>query len=97
MEQVTALEGWVTGLEGQINMVSDYSEPVHHGLVELGGFTRVTDLTAEERRGLYATERANLVARNAIWVPTTACVGFDNSSTELQQVTTQTILRMMSP
>jgi len=53
MEQVTALEGWVTGLEGQINIVSDYSEPVHHGLVELGGFTRVTD-SAEERRGLVA-------------------------------------------
>jgi len=66
MEQVSALEGWVTGLEGQITMVSDYSESVHHGLVELGGFTRVTDLTAEERRGLYATERANLVARNAM-------------------------------
>ena len=36
MEQVSALEGWVTGLEGQITMVSDYSESVHHGLVELG-------------------------------------------------------------
>ena len=66
MEQVSALEGWVTGLEGQITIVSDYSESVHHGLVEMGGFTRVTDLTAEERRGLYATERANLVARNAM-------------------------------
>ncbi|CAL1167350.1 unnamed protein product [Cladocopium goreaui] len=66
MEQVSALEGWVSGLEGQIAMVSDYSESVHHGLVELGGFTRITDLTAEERRGLYATERANLVARNAM-------------------------------
>ena len=66
MEQVSALEGWVIGLEGQITMVSDYSESVHHGLVELGGFTRVTDLTAEERRGLYTTESANLVARNAM-------------------------------
>ena len=36
MEQVSALEGWVSGLEGQIAMVSDYSESVHHGLVELG-------------------------------------------------------------
>ena len=66
VEQMSALEGWVTGLEGQITMVSDYSESVRHGLVELSGFTRVTDLTAEERRGLYATERANLVARNAM-------------------------------
>ena len=65
-EQISAVEGWVSGLEGQITMVTDYSESVPHGLVELGGFTRVTDLTAEERRCLYASERANLVARNAM-------------------------------
>jgi len=65
-EQISALEGWVSGLEGQIRMVSNYSESVRHGLVELDGFTRVTDLTAEERRGLYASERASVVARNAM-------------------------------
>ena len=47
-------------------MVSDYSESVYHGLVELGGFTRLTDLTPDERRCMYTAERANLVSRNAM-------------------------------
>ena len=47
-------------------MVSDYSESVHHGLVELGGFTRLTDLTPDERRCMYNAERANLVSRNTM-------------------------------
>eukprot|EP00435_Cladocopium_sp_Y103_P037933 s3100_g10.t1 len=64
--RVSALEGRVAGLEGQITMVSGYSESVHHGVVEMCGFKRLTDLIAEERRGFYATERANLVARNAM-------------------------------
>ena len=63
MEQVTALEGWVTGLEGQINIVSDYSEPVHHGLVELGGFTRVTDSGRREERA-----RCFLYTVTAQWI-----------------------------
>ena len=56
---------WVAGVEGQITMVSDYSESVHHGLVELGGFTRLTDLTPDERRCMYSAERANLVSRRS--------------------------------
>jgi hypothetical protein len=67
-ERVAPLEGWVAGLEGQITMVSEYSysESVHHGPVELGGSTRVADLTAEERRCVYASEGANLVVCNAM-------------------------------
>ena len=65
-ESLSALEGWVANVEGQITMVSDYSESVHHGLVELGGFTRLTDLTPDERRCMYTAERANLVSRNAM-------------------------------
>ena len=65
-ESLSVLEGWVANVEGQITMVSDYSESVHHGLVELGGFTRLTDLTPDERRYMYTAERANLVSRNAM-------------------------------
>ena len=65
-ESLSALEGWVANVEGQITMVSDYSESVHHGLVELGGFTRLTDLTPDERRCMYSAERANLVSRNTM-------------------------------
>ena len=65
-ESLSALEGWVANVEGQITMVSDYSESVHHGLVELGGFTRLDDLTPDERRYMYTAERANLVSRNAM-------------------------------
>ena len=68
-ERVAPLEGWVAGLEGQITMVSEhsYSESVHHGPVELGGFTRVADLTAEERALRLRPEKgANLVVRNAM-------------------------------
>ena len=89
MEQVSALEGWVTGLEGQITMVSDYSESVHHGLVELGGFTRVTDLTAEEGEGS-TQQRVPTWLPGTLWVPTTTYVGFDSKSMELEQGTTPT-------
>ena len=89
MEQVSALEGWVTGLEGQITMVSDYSESVHHGLVELGGFTRVTDLTAEEEEGS-TQQRVPTWLPGTLWVPTTTYVGFDSKSMELEQGTTPT-------
>ena len=65
-DSLSALEGWVANVEGQITMVSDYSESVHHGLVELGGFTRLTDLTPDERRCMYNAERANLVSRNTM-------------------------------
>ena len=58
------------GLMLMITMASDYSESVHHGLVELGGFTRLTDLTPDERRCMYNAERANLVSRNT-WVQIT--------------------------
>ena len=76
-------------MEGQITMVSDYSESVHHGLVELGGFTRVTDLTAEEEEGS-TQQRVPTWLPGTLWVPTTTYVGFDSKSMELEQGTTPT-------
>ena len=64
-------------------MVSDYSELVHHGLVVLGGFTRVADLIAEERRGLYAIERPYVSAGSSRDRPIGASVILNDLTTQL--------------
>ena len=47
-------------------MVSDSAEQVHFGMVELGGFTPVRSLDANDRRHMFELERANLVARRVM-------------------------------
>ena len=49
-------------MEVSQNMLSDSVDSIHYGLVELGGFTRHSELSAAERRHMYAQEQGNLVA-----------------------------------
>ena len=80
VEEINALQGQVTNLseslrrlreahnelQGEIEMVSDSAEQVHYGMVELGGFTPVRSLDANDRRHMFEQERANLVARRVM-------------------------------
>jgi hypothetical protein len=80
VEEINVLQGQMAGLnesmrrlrethnelQGEIEMVSDSAEQVHFGLVELGGFTPVRSLEANDRRHMFELERANLVARRVM-------------------------------
>ena len=43
-------------------LLADSIDSIHYGLVELGGFTRYSDLTPDQRRHMYTQERGNLIA-----------------------------------
>ena len=80
VEEITSLQGQVATLndslrrlreahnelQGEIEMVSDAGEQVRFGLVELGGYTPVRSLDADDRRHMFNLERANLVARRTM-------------------------------
>ena len=45
-----------------LEFLQDYASSIHYGLVEVGGFRRYNELTSEQNRHMYATERANLTS-----------------------------------
>ena len=49
-------------LSGEIEMVSDASENVQWGLINMGGYTNFHNLTPFQRQQMYTLERANLIA-----------------------------------
>ena len=51
-----------TELSGEIEMVSDSSENVQWGLINMGGYTNFHKLTPFQRQQMYTLERANLIA-----------------------------------
>jgi hypothetical protein len=53
-------------LENQQEMVSDGTDSLHYAVVELGGYVRHSDLTAQQRSHMYTQERGNMVAANAM-------------------------------
>ena len=53
-------------LENQQEMVSDGTDSLHYALVEMGGYVRHCDLTAQQRSHMYMQERGNMVAANAM-------------------------------
>ena len=53
-------------LENQQEMVSDGTDALHYALVEMGGYVRHSDLTAQQRSHMYMQERGNIVAANAM-------------------------------
>jgi len=53
-------------LQGETEMLCDSCEQIHHGLVQIGGFTPFNDLNPDDRRRMYELERANLVARRVM-------------------------------
>ena len=49
-------------LSGEIEIVSDVSENVQWGLINMGGYTNFNNLTPFQRQQMYTLERANLIA-----------------------------------
>ena len=49
-------------LSGEIEMVSDSTENLQWGLINMGGYTNFNALTPSQRRHRYTLERANMVA-----------------------------------
>lgn len=47
---------------------------MHYAIVELGGYVRYHDITAQQRRSMFTQERGNMMALNTIWSETR---GFD--------------------
>ena len=45
-----------------LEFLQDYASSIHYGLVEIGGFRRYNELTTDQNRHMYATERANLTS-----------------------------------
>ena len=45
-----------------LEFIQDYASSIHYGLVEVGGFRRYNELTSDQNRHMYATERANLTS-----------------------------------
>ena len=56
----------MTRLENQQEMVSDGTDSLHYAVVEMGGYVRHSDLTAQQRSHMYTQERGNLLAANAL-------------------------------
>ena len=53
-------------LQGEIEIVSDASEGIHVGLIQVGGYTPSRNLTSEDRCQMCDIECANLVARRVM-------------------------------
>ena len=51
-----------TELSGEIEMVSDSTENIQWGLINMGGYTNFNGLTPLQRQQMYGLERANLIA-----------------------------------
>ena len=51
-----------TELSGEIEMVSDSTENIRWGLINMGGYTNFHGLTPMQRQQMYGLERANLIA-----------------------------------
>ena len=51
----------LTEVEQAQEMVSDGTDAIHYGLVEMGGFVRMTELTPAQRRHMYTQERGNML------------------------------------
>ena len=56
----------MNSLSENIEWQSDYSENLHYGLVQVGGYTPFHELTPDRHRHMYALERGNIVARNVM-------------------------------
>jgi len=53
-------------LEQNQEMISDGTDAIHYAVVEMGGYVRMSELTAEKRRHMYVQERGNMVAANTV-------------------------------
>ena len=51
-----------TELSGEIEMVSDSTENIQWGLINIGAYTNFNGLTPMQRQQMYGLERANLIA-----------------------------------
>ena len=65
-EQLRKLRERFNELQGEVEMVSDSSEGVHFGLIQIGGYTPSRNLTSEDRCQMYDIESAKLVARHVV-------------------------------
>ena len=80
VQEIGVLQGQITGLneamrrlreghnelQGELKMLSDSTEQIHFGLVQVGGYTPFRALEANDRRHMYEVERGNLVARRVM-------------------------------
>ena len=80
VQEIGVLQGQITGLNeamrrlreghnelrGELEMLSDSTEQIHFGLVQVGGYTPFRALEANDRRHMYEVERGNLVARRVM-------------------------------
>jgi hypothetical protein len=53
-------------LEQQQEMVSDGIDAIHYALVEMGGYVRMSELSANQRRHMYTQERGSMVTANVM-------------------------------
>ena len=80
VQEIRVLQGQITGLneamrrlreghnelQGELEMLSDSTEQIHFGLVQIGGYTPFRALQANDRRHMYEVGRANLVSRRVM-------------------------------
>ena len=66
-------------LEQNQEMISDGTDAIHYAVVEMGGYVRMSELTAEKRRHMYVQERGNMVAANTVG---SATIPASHSTTE---------------
>jgi hypothetical protein len=50
---------YVEQTDGEVNMLEEYINCVRDGLVNIGGFVRLTSLTRQQRESMFTQERAN--------------------------------------
>ena len=56
----------MTELEQNQEMVPDGTDAIHCAVVEMGGYVRMSELSADQRRHMYVQERGHMVAANAM-------------------------------
>ena len=60
--QAAVMQRGLTELEQAQEMVSDGTDAIHYGLVEMGGYVRLTELSPDQRRHMCTQERGNMLA-----------------------------------
>ena len=65
-QRVAVLSNQVIETSNQLDMVSDRQDSLHFAIIEIGGFVRYHEFTAQERRKLFTQERGNMMALNTM-------------------------------
>ena len=53
-------------LEQNQEMISDGTDAIHYAVLEMGGYMRMSELSAEQQRHMYVQETENMVAANSM-------------------------------